>query len=134
MDGYNGLVFFTTNLTIDPAFNRRMQLILRFEKLTLEQRMLGWQGLILNTAVPIDFDGDESVLREIVSHDLSPGDITVAYYRAALAEAARSAKAQATGAPEAEHDPCLTLEKLLESIGQQFAGNGGMIIERRLAS
>lgn len=134
MDGYNGLVFFTTNLTIDPAFNRRMQLILRFEKLTLEQRVLVWKGLCTNTLVPIDFDGDESVLRELAAHDLSPGDITVAYYRAALTEAARSAKAQATNAPDEECDACLTVDKILSSISQQFAGTGGMMIERRRAS
>ena len=134
MDGYNGLVFFTTNLTIDPAFNRRMQLILRFEKLPLEQRMLVWQGLCVNTLVPIDFDGDESAIRELAAHDLSPGDITVAYYRAALAEAARSAKAQEASAPDEECDACLTVDKLLHSIDQQFAGSGHMMTSQRRAS
>jgi len=81
LDGYTGIVLVTTNLpgSIDPAFQRRMDAVVRFHPPDVEERWALWQAHLSP-----DHDLDEEALEDAARFELTGGQIRNAAVDAAL--------------------------------------------------
>jgi ATPase family associated with various cellular activities (AAA) len=81
LDGYTGIVLVTTNLpgSIDPAFQRRMDAVVRFHLPDVDERWALWQAHL-----PAGHEVDDEALEDAARFELSGGQIRNAAVDAAL--------------------------------------------------
>lgn len=82
IEKFSGVLIATTNLleTIDPAFSRRFDYKIAFEKPDFKQRLKLWQKLLPESAV---YEADFSI-EALAKHDLSGGQIKLVLKNCAL--------------------------------------------------
>ncbi len=104
LETYDGIVIITTNLgaQIDPAFRRRMDVVVKFHLPDAEQRWRLWQ-----LHLPADHAIDGAAIEEVaLRHQMSGGQIRNAMVHAALSALSRRGRVERTdlmSAIELEH-------------------------------
>lgn len=110
IEKFDGILIATTNLleTIDPAFSRRFNYKIKFEKPNQEQRKQLWHKMIPQNAET----ADDVSIDELSKYDLTGGQINVVVKNTAFKVATKD-------------EPLFTQEDFLDSIKKELGGAFG---------